>query len=148
MTKPIFSGVNFSTVYTNYPQLIEFEGATGRTFFASPELGSRILPGLDYNDDGVFDLLLSAPGDEPKHEHLTYGAKYVLSGVDGTILDRFSGWNIPAQNGTRQEFDTASIWLVDDAVMMTGDLTGDGIPDILTSLPDYDGSGLLNSGAI
>jgi hypothetical protein len=148
MTKPIFSGVNFSTDYSYYPQLIEFEGTTGKIYFASPELGSRILPGLDYNDDGVVDLLLSAPGDEPKHEHITYGAKYVLSGVDGTILDRFAGWNIPAQNGTTQEFDTASIWLEDDAVVMTGDLTGDGIPDILASLPDYDGSGLLNSGAI
>ncbi len=119
-------------------------GATGLILFSwlgdSPldRLGANVAGAGDWNGDGVRDVLLGMPGDDPAGSGS--GAARFLSGADGSVLLTFDG-DSPGQR-------------VDVTVADLGDVNGDGRPDVAIGFPYHDlaaldaGITLVLSGAL
>jgi hypothetical protein len=93
--------------------IFELQGVNQRATFGWAVAGAG-----DLNQDGVPDLLVGAPGDAGK------GSITIVSGSDGAQLAKYWSPNAGSQLGY--------------AVATAGDLTGDGIPEILVSDPRAD----------
>lgn len=98
-------------------------------------LGSAVDGGQDIDLDGVADYVISDPGSDV---YSTNGGEVkVFSGINGSLL-----FSIASPFLTPTRFGAG--------VKMTPDYTGDGIPDIAISAPDYntgDGIVIIFSGA-
>jgi hypothetical protein len=90
----------------------------GANFF-----GARVVLLGDLDADGVSDLAISAPGEDRAR-----GAVYLLSGSDGSLLERLAG----ARHGDR----------FGSALLALGDHNGDGSPDLAIGAPGDSGRGL------
>ena len=116
-----------------------FSGADGSlirkmtTGSAQDYLGASVLALDDVNGDGVRDIAAGAPGEDDATTN--HGAVVIFSGVDGSVLRTL----------TDELFAEASISLGTSLALM-GDLTGDGIGEVLAGayLSDVSGS---NSGS-
>jgi len=99
---------------------LALRGETGGVLWRNPKLGlSTVPPALaDFNGDGVLDAVFSCRGD---------GLVKALDGRNGSIL-----WTSPVF--TPPLSATAEPPLSAPAV---GDLTGDGVPDVVVMTPDY-----------
>ncbi len=53
-------------------------------------LGQSLDAGLDYDDDGIQDVVAGAPGDTPRGKRGA-GSALVLSGKDGSVLETYNG---------------------------------------------------------
>ncbi len=94
--------------------IFELHGSTQRATFGWAVAGAG-----DLNGDAVPDLLVGAPGDAGK------GSITVISGSDGTQLAKYWGPNTGSKFGY--------------SVARGGDLTGDGVPELLVGDPVADG---------
>src|SRR5258705_2208070 len=106
--------------------------------------GSSVSGAGDINRDGFDDILIGAPGADPKGTDS--GATYVVfgraSGLDANLeLSRLNGSNGFLISGAA-EFDFAGA-----AVSSAGDVNGDGFADLIIGAPFADPHGLNNSGA-
>ncbi|KAA3608649.1 MAG: hypothetical protein DWQ01_11130 [Planctomycetota bacterium] len=121
----------------NEPGEVEAENKTHpvhlRLFGAEPEacFGAALAQVPDRDGDGVPELLIGSPMASPDEQHHA-GEVRLLSGKDGRELLRKSGWEADARFGA--------------AVSGLGDLTGDGIGELLIGAPggespEFPGSG-------
>lgn len=114
------------------PSLWNRFGETGELF------GTAVAPAGDVNGDGVPDILVGAPRifEEnvfPGPTSALPGSVYVLSGVDGSTIDRIVG--------------PAPLIGFGAAVAALGDVNGDGLPEI--AIGAYlDATGGPNAGAV
>ena len=107
-------------------------------------LGASVTTG-DVNGGGSADLILGAPlADRPAITGVPAGAD------TGAVFAVFGGTNLNPAVGTTKTFDidssqqNVSVYGASDAdhlgvSVATGDVTGDGIPDLLSGAPDADG---------
>ena len=95
------------------------------------QLGFSVCGAGDVNDDGSADLLVGAPKDD--NNVTNSGSARVLSGKYGRILWTFNG-------------DLAGE-LFGQSVSGTGDLTSDGIADLLVGAPQDDKNGHASGSA-
>lgn len=87
--------------------------------------------GGDLSGDGWRDFLVGAPTAHPNG--LASGSLFVLNGADGSTLRRFDGREEGGYFGT--------------IAAMTGDLSGDLVPDILVGAPGDGTSGRTTAGS-
>ncbi|MCI0585658.1 MAG: VCBS repeat-containing protein [Planctomycetes bacterium] len=95
--------------------------------------GAALARIADVNGDGVPDVLVGAPQPSSCGP---IGPGYVdlRSGTDGALLYTLTGVSIGDQYGA--------------AVAGTGDVDGDGVPDLLVGIPGADPGGLTNAGEL
>ena len=118
------------------------DGATLRTFAGTAfgqGFGTALDGGADLDGDGVPDLVVGMPADDPAGVP-DAGAAEARSGADGSVLWRVTGTETLQKLGT--------------AVAFVGDVDGDGVADVLVGAPRSDvaagadgGSAFLHSGA-
>ena len=113
----VFSGKDNDTLF-------KFDGEPPDIHGGNSEFGSSVSVPGDVNGDGHDDVLVGA------HWAGFYGAAYMYSGADGHLLYKLvdpskdpSGWGMSGDFGF--------------AVTGTGDLDGDGHPDIAVSSPNH-----------
>ncbi len=111
----VFSGADGSVIRTLASPNPEYWG-----FFGSSVDGI----GGDVNGDGVFDLLVGAPYEDPGSSPIDAGRAYVFSGTDGSLLHTVQA---PLEEAGSQ-FGTV-------VAGMRGDVNADGITDFLVSQP-------------
>ncbi|MBI1193558.1 MAG: hypothetical protein GC205_10330 [Bacteroidetes bacterium] len=80
--------------------------------------------GGDVNGDGIFDVLVGAPYEDPGSSPTDAGRAYVFSGADGALIHTIQ--SPIEENGS--QFGTVVAGL-------RGDVNGDGIADFLVSQP-------------
>ncbi|MEO7951973.1 MAG: integrin alpha [Chthoniobacterales bacterium] len=118
-------------------QAFVFSGKTGSLLFtiASPvrektnSFGTAVAGGKDFDGDGKPDFVVGAPLFKNSQ-----GGAFIFRGSDKKLLRRLS-LNSP-QNFARFGASVAAV----------GDMTGDGIPDVMAGVPDQDVSGAINAG--
>ena len=105
----------------NHGMVYAYSGATGDQMLAIPGFGAtnylgRAVAGAgDVNGDGIPDILAS--GWIQSDLGVAYGRVYVFCGLDGTVLKAVTSF----EAGDGFGYTIASL----------GDLTGDGVPDLL-----------------
>jgi len=116
-----------------------FSGASGSLIHtikgSEPNAGlgfSLAAPG-DINGDGIPDILAGAPGSSPGGRKEA-GSVYIFSGADGNELFHFGGPEAGEEAGV--------------SVSVTGDLDGDGLPDLLVSTPGASPTGWRFAGRV
>lgn len=87
----------------------------------------------DVNGDGVPDLVVGA-SDESARETARAGRAYVVSGADGTVLETLASPD-PEEKGS---FGTS--------VSGVGDVSGDGVPDLVAGARHESGEGRADAG--
>jgi hypothetical protein len=87
----------------------------------------------DVNGDGTPDLLVAAVLADPGGR-ANAGRAFLFSGADGSLLKRFDGC------GAGDEFGRS--------VVGVGDVTGDGVPDVLVGAPFADPNGKQEAGSV
>ncbi|HEV8718050.1 MAG TPA: FG-GAP-like repeat-containing protein [Candidatus Binatia bacterium] len=97
--------------------------STEKEAYKGAAFGFAVAAAGDVNADGTPDLLIGAFGQDDS------GKAFLLSGKDGTLLHTFQAPQ--PQFGAGFGFATASL----------GDLTGDGVPDLIISAFAQDGDG-------
>jgi hypothetical protein len=88
-----------------------------------------MMRGGDLDGDGYDDIVFSS--DEPVSGMTDAGGVYAYSGLDGHLLWRVQGTEVDASLGTT-------------GLACTGDLSGDGVPDVLA----YEGGNSYPAGAV
>ncbi len=83
----------------------------------------------DVNGDGIADLLVGAPYENPGSSPTDAGRAYVFSGADGSLLHTL----VSPSEVSGGQFGTVVGALAGPGV--SGDVNGDGIPDLLVSAP-------------
>lgn len=121
-----------------------FDGADGSLVYAidaqhsgSGEFGTAVAGVESVNDDGVPDFLVGAP-EAPVEGESGAGRAYLFSGASGDPLYSFS---YPNEDALRVRMITTMNFGA--AVASGGDLTGDGVPDLLIGAPRGDEGGEL-----
>ncbi|HEU5394416.1 MAG TPA: integrin alpha, partial [Candidatus Methylomirabilis sp.] len=120
-------------------QVTVYSGATGAVVYALNGMapveafGRSIAPAEDADGDGIPDLLVGAPIASPAGVPVA-GTGRLFSGATGSLLLAFDGTDVLGQ----LTYSIASL----------GDVTGDGIPDILAGAPFADTSGLTDTGRV
>lgn len=112
-----------------------YSGATGNLLYQLTEVSSfgRSVAGIgDIDGDGADDLLVGAPLADTNYA-VRAGSVFAYSGATGTVLFRLDG------QSNRDEFG----YSVADA----GDITGDGVSDILVGAAYATPNGLFGRGA-
>ncbi len=118
-------------------QAFVFSGKTGLLLFTlsarvretTNSFGSAVAGGKDFDGDGKPDFVVGSPLLKNSQ-----GGVFIFRGSDGKLLRRL---RFPApQNFARAGASVAAI----------GDVTGDGIADIMVGVPDQDVNGLINAG--
>lgn len=109
--------------------------------YASDFLGYSAASAGDFNNDGIDDIILGAPG-----VGLNQGAAYVVFGtVNGPAGADFDLSTLNGRNGIKisgpSVYDLAGI-----TVASAGDFNGDGIDDVIVGAPQAEGD-LFHSGA-
>ena len=103
---------------------------------ASEERGSAVAGHGDFNDDGLFDVLIGAPGWTGSA--LGEGAVYAYQGSTTTTLSTTAAWwSFGGQAGAD----------LGRSVALPGDLDGDGFCEALVGVPLYD-DGATDEGAV
>lgn len=98
------------------------------------QFGTSVAAVGDLNKDGITDILVGVPHHIVPVEDdslINAGRAFVFSGADGSIL--FTLDDPTPEEGARFGFAVAGI----------GDVTNDGVPDLLVGVPKKDGSGGL-----
>lgn len=83
--------------------------------------GHRVLSGFDFDQDGVADFAVAAPGWDQDYANIDAGRVYLFSGAGLTLVTRLDGKNLRAYFGS--------------ALGNAGDVNGDGWPDLLVGAP-------------
>ncbi len=109
----VYSGVDGSILHT-------FDGIASYDSF-----GYSVGGGLDYNGDGLDDVVVGARNASLGTPNS--GTVYVFSGADGSSLFVFGGSAIGDYFG--------------ESVAASGDIDGDGVPDIVVGAPGADFNG-------
>jgi hypothetical protein len=110
----VYSGADWSIIRTH-------EGDNGG------QLGTSMAPAGDINGDGRADYLVGAPTASTGTPAGRAGVVVLYSGMDGSVLRQFNG----TQNAE---------WF-GSSVAAVGDITGDGITEVLVGAPLYDYAG-------
>ncbi len=116
-----------------------FSGADGQLLYQvdgqepTDMLGNAVAGLGDLNGDGYDDFAAGVYLASPNNT-IGAGAVYVLSGYDGSLLHLFQG---------EQEWEKLG-WSVRSA----GDVTGDGVNDIITGAPITDYLGMVDAGKV
>jgi FG-GAP repeat protein len=114
---------------------------------AGDHAGWSVASAGDVNGDARPDILLGAPGADPGGQ-VNAGSAYVIFGkTDTTTVDLA---NIGAP-GNSQGYRIDSPSAGDKAgcsVARAGDITGDGIPEVLIGAPDADNNSRISSGSV
>lgn len=120
-------------------QVIVFSGLNGAALHtlngqAPLELFGRSLAGAgDFDGDGTPDLLVGAPNASPGGL-ANAGTGRLFAGATGLLLLTFDG--------------TATGDWLSSSIASLGDVTGDGLPDILVGAPCADTAGQVNNGLV
>ncbi len=120
-------------------QVTVYSGATGAVVYALNGMapveafGRSIAPAEDANGDGIPDLLVGAPIASPGGVPVA-GTGRLFSGATGSLLLAFDGTDVLGE--------------LAHSIASLGDVTGDGIPDILAGAPFADTSGLTDNGRV
>src|SRR4051794_36824597 len=109
---------------------------------ANDALGTWVAGGRDVNGDGRPDVLVGAPLADHNGRGNS-GTVYAIFGTGST-----AGVDVNALGGAGFAIDGASAGdRLGSAAASTGDLTGDGLPDVLVGAPAADVSGRIDAGA-
>jgi Ca2+-binding RTX toxin-like protein len=126
-----------------FPATIELSQLTGSNGFrlhgnsASGQAGYSVASAGDVNGDGIDDLVIGAPGEQPNGSGS--GAAYVVFGHAGA---QAADIDLGALNGsTGFKFSGAGGNEVGRSVSSAGDVNGDGYADLLISANGYGGFG-------
>ncbi|MEM7704550.1 MAG: Ig-like domain-containing protein [Pseudomonadota bacterium] len=97
---------------------------------------------VDFNGDGLSDLVVSAPNDSPLGRNLA-GSVYVVFGTSQTIPDPFNVATLDGSSGFRILGKSGRAgWSVANA----GDINNDGVDDLLVGAPWADPEGIGGAG--
>jgi FG-GAP repeat protein len=122
-----------------FGSVFAYSGQTGAVlrqwdgFAAFDGFGRAIASAGDINADGTPDVILSASGLQV-NGNASAGAAFVYSGSDGTLLHQWQGQ-------AYQDF-------FGSAVAGPGDVSGDGVPDVLIGSSFASRSGLSHNGTV
>ncbi len=111
------------------------------------ELGSAVSSAGDLNNDGIADLLISAPRADNSNGS-DAGNIYVVFGQDGGFSSSFDLTTLDGTNGlilkgaANNDFSVSTNQAVSDA----GDVNGDGIDDVIIGAPGSDLNGFFEVG--
>jgi hypothetical protein len=147
----VYSGKDYSLLYRLTPPQDEPTGSFGQSTVYTPAPGT----GVDFNSDGVPDIIVGSPeaqaglqGPPGKEGYPRTGSVYVFSGADFSLLYRFNGESGTAQadSGTPSHESPTGVSPVGnvgdvfgDAIAVIPDLDGDGAPEIVIGSPRGDG---------
>ena len=112
-TARVFSGQDGTVLFTFFGDI----GAQGEDQF-----GSYVSDAGDFDGDGVADVIVGAPFDD--NTAFDSGSARVFSGQDGTVLFTFNG-DSSAQGEDQFGFSVSG----------AGDVSGDGLSDIIVGAP-------------
>ena len=120
-------------------QVLFYSGADGSIIHdiegqqAGERFGRELCLGDDIDNDGVPDLLVGAPSHDVNNV-LDCGRIYLVSGSSGTLIDTLDGKEPSEQFGL--------------SIARAGDVTQDGITEILVGAPTYEGPLGVNTGRV
>ncbi|MCP5024356.1 MAG: SUMF1/EgtB/PvdO family nonheme iron enzyme, partial [bacterium] len=116
--------------------------------------GFSVSSGADMTNDGINDLIIGAPSADPNG--VSSGQIYLISGADLTALDTASGGvdgiiqlaNVTVSGTSSYQFNGPNPGdLAGFSASLAGDVTNDGIGDLIIGAPSADPNG-LSSGQI
>ncbi|MCI0587898.1 MAG: integrin alpha [Planctomycetes bacterium] len=119
-------------------QVTVYSGATGAVVYVLNGMapveafGRSIAPAEDFDGDGIRELLVGAPIASPGG--LPVGTGRLFSGATGSLLLAFDGTDVLGQ--------------FTHSIACLGDVTGDGVPEILAGAPVANTSGLIDNGRV